>query len=39
MTGERSLDECDDFVAELEEMGLQDVLDVQQAAYDRFISR
>lgn len=39
MSGERSLDEFDAFVAELEKMGLQDVIDVQQAAYNRFISK
>lgn len=38
-TGELSLDEWDNYVKELENMGLQDVLDVQQSAYDRFISK
>ena len=39
LTGARSLDEYDDFVKTLNDMGLQEVLEVQQAAYDRFIGK
>lgn len=38
-TGEESLDNFDKFVEELKGMGLQDVLDIQQAAYDRYMKR
>lgn len=37
--GEESLDKFDAFVAELEKMGINDVLKVQQAAYDRYLAR
>lgn len=37
LTGSRSLDEWEDFVKTLEGMGLQDVEDAYQAAYDRFM--
>lgn len=39
LTGEMSLDEFDNYVKEIEGMGLQQVLDAQQSAYDRFISK
>lgn len=38
LTGSRSLDEYDDFVKTLYDMRLQDVLDVYQVAYDRFMN-
>lgn len=37
--GEESIDNFDAFVAELKKMGIEDVLKVQQAAYDRFLAR
>lgn len=39
ITGERDIAEFDAFVQELYAMGLQDVLDVYQAAYQRFLDR
>lgn len=39
LTGSRSLDEYDDFVKTINEMGAQDLLKVQQAAYDRFMGK
>jgi putative aldouronate transport system substrate-binding protein len=39
MTGDESLDNFDAFVAELEEMGLNECLEIYQAAYDRYLSR
>lgn len=36
VTGARSLDEFDAFVAELDKLGLQEVLKAYQAAYDRY---
>lgn len=39
LAGDRDFSEYDDFVAQAEALGVQEVLDVQQAAYDRFISR
>lgn len=39
LTGEESLDNFDSFVATLNEMGLPRVLEIQQAAYDRFLAR
>lgn len=35
LTGQRSFDEWDDFVAKIEDMGLQSVLDAHKSAYDR----
>ena len=37
--GEESLDNWDSFVANLNSMGLEHVLEVRQAAYDRFLAR
>ena len=39
MTGDESLDNFDAFVAELKEMGLDEVLEIKQAAYDRFLEK
>ena len=39
VTGEISLDEFDSFVAEVNKLGLQDCLDAQNAAYERFKAR
>lgn len=39
VTGEKSLDEFDSFVAEVYKLGLQDCLDAQNAAYERFKAR
>lgn len=39
MTGEESLDNFDSFVEELYGMGLQELLDVVQASYDRYIAK
>ena len=39
LTGDESLDNFDSFVAELEEMGLNECLEITQAAYDRYLSR
>lgn len=39
MTGEMSLDKYDEFVAELNKLGLQEVLDAFQSAYDRFAAK
>ncbi len=39
LTGERSLDEFDDFVKELDELGLPKLLAAKQAAYDRYLKR
>ena len=37
--GDRSLDEWDDFVATLYQFGLQDCIDIYQAAFDRYNTR
>ena len=37
--GQESLDNWDSFVANLNSMGLEHVLEVRQAAYDRFLAR
>ncbi len=37
VTGERSLDEYDDFVADMESMGLGRMTELKQAAYDRYL--
>ena len=39
LTGEESLDNFDSFVETMNEMGLPRVLELQQAAYDRFLAR
>lgn len=39
LTGEESLDKFDSFVEELYAMGLQDLLDVTQTAYDRYLAK
>lgn len=39
LTGERSLDEFDQFVSELNDIGLQRLLEIKQAAYDRYLER
>ena len=36
---DRSLDEFDAFTAELEQMGIQECIDIKQAAYDRYINK
>ena len=38
--GEKDLQgDFDDFVKQLEQLGAQDVIDVYQAAYDRYLAR
>lgn len=39
MTGEESLDNFDNFVATVEGMGLEEMLAIDQAAYDRYLAR
>ena len=39
IVGQESLDNWDSFVATLNSMGLEHVLEVRQAAYDRFLAR
>lgn len=39
MTGERSVDEIDDFVQEMKNQGLDRLLEIKQAAYDRYEAR
>lgn len=39
LTGEESLDNFDGFVEELNGMGLQEALEIQQAAYERFVNK
>ena len=39
MTGTEPLDNFDAFVAHLDELHLQDLLAVKQAAYDRYLAR
>lgn len=39
MTGDESLDHFDAFVEELDSMGLQECLNIVQAAYDRFMAK
>lgn len=39
ITGEESLDNFDDFLEQLDAMGLQRVLEIYQEAYDRFLAR
>ena len=38
-TGEVSLDEYDNYVAQLNKMGLQECRDIQQAAYERYLAK
>ena len=38
-TGDRPLSEYDDFVAKIKELGSDEVLAIQQAAYDRFLAK
>lgn len=39
LTGERSLNEYDKFVSEINDMGLKRVLEIKQDAYDRYLKR
>lgn len=39
ITGQKSFDEWDSYVAQIESMGLQECIDVQQAAYQRYLNR
>lgn len=39
ITGARSLDEFDDYVATIEGMGLSTLIEVKQAAYERYLER
>lgn len=39
ITGEESLDNFDSFVSTLNDMGMERLLEIRQAAYDRFINR
>ncbi|MGF7145118.1 putative aldouronate transport system substrate-binding protein [Anaerotaenia torta] len=39
LTGEESFDNFDKYLAALDSMGLQKLLEIQQAAYDRFLQR
>lgn len=39
ITGEESLDTFDDFVATVEGMGLEELLSINQAGYDRYLAR
>lgn len=39
VTGEESIDKFDEFLEELDRMGLPRLLEIQQAAYDRFLNR
>ena len=39
VTGEVSLDEYDNYVAQLNKMGLQECRDIQQAAYERYLAK
>ena len=39
ITGEESVDNFDNFVAQLDTMGLQTVLETRQTAYERFLAR
>ena len=37
--GERSMDEWDDFVQQIQDMGIQECIELKQAAVDRFYTR
>ena len=39
ITGDKSLDEFDDFVQQIEDMGIQDYLDIYQECYDDYMAR
>lgn len=39
MTGDESLDSFDAYLAELDAMGLQECLEIQQAAYERYLAK
>ena len=39
VTGSRSMEEWDSFIAQLESMGLGDCVSVYQEAYDRYLAR
>lgn len=39
MTGERSLDEFDNFVQELNDQGLDRLIEIRQGAYERYLAR
>ena len=39
LTGEASLDDWDAYIEELNKLGLQEALSIQQAAYDKFVSK
>lgn len=39
ITGETSIDKFDDFVTQLKSMGIQECIDIKQAAYDRYLKR
>ena len=39
ITGDKSLDEFDSFVAQIEDMGIQDYLDIYQDCYDEYMAR
>lgn len=36
ISGDKSLDEWDDYIAELEKMGLDEIIEIHQQAYERF---
>lgn len=39
ITGDKSLDEFDDFVQQIKDMGIQDYLDIYQDCYDEYMAR
>lgn len=39
ITGEESLDNFDDFVKELNKLGLEEILEIQQNAFDRYLAK
>ena len=39
LVGEESLDGYNQFVKKLQDMGLERMIDIKQAAYDRFLKR
>ena len=39
INGDKPLDEFDEFVDNIKNLGIQDCLDCQQAAYDRYLKR
>jgi putative aldouronate transport system substrate-binding protein len=38
IVGDQSLDEFDDYVATLKQMGIEDCIAIEQAAYDRYLA-